>query len=86
MSIDDLPTGIHQSQQLVERFKNILSGMSKKNDEDVIFTHNTDQAASFPYNELHHDSPFEKLIDWEPLLEKMTNKSEKKAGLMLGGD
>lgn len=34
------------------------------------------KAASFPYNELHHTSPFSKLIDWEPMIDKLQNRSD----------
>ena len=86
MSINDIPEGIHQSKQLVERFKNILFGMNKKSQQDVVFKHNIEQAASFPYNELHKNSPFHKLIDWEPLLKNLPNKSDKRAQMMIARD
>lgn len=75
MTIDDIPEGIYQSKELVKKFKEILFGMNKKeSDNDALFHHNLEKAANFPYNELHHSSPFSKLIDWEPMIDKLRNK------------
>ena len=72
MTIKDIPDGIFQSAELVERFKKILFGMNKKN-ESVMFSYNKDNSTAFPFNELHPTSPFSNMIDWDSTIAKLQN-------------
>jgi hypothetical protein len=64
MTIKQIPNGVHQSAELVERFKKLLFGMNKKK-EKIVFNYNKEQASDFPFNELHSSSQFTSLVDWE---------------------
>jgi hypothetical protein len=70
MTIKDIPDGIYQSAELVDRFKKILFGMNKKN-ESVMFSYNKNNATAFPFNELHPSSPFSNMIDWDEAIKKL---------------
>lgn len=76
MTIKDIPNGIYQSAELVDRFKKILFGMNKKN-ESVMFSYNKDNATAFPFNELHPSSPFSNMIDWDEAINKLKNKNSE---------
>lgn len=75
MTIQDIPDGIYQTAELVDRFKKILFGMNKQN-ENVMFKQNKNNNVAFPFNELHPSSPFSNMIDWEDSIKQLFNKDE----------